>query len=35
MKISQLLSLTKQLSYFTKQNLALALGKEGEDLALI
>lgn len=32
MKINQLLTILKQLPYFTKQNLPLALNKEGEDL---
>lgn len=32
MKIKKILEILKQLPYFTKQNLPLALGKEGEDL---
>lgn len=32
MEIAKLLTTVKQLPYFTKQNLGLALGKEGEDL---
>ena len=32
MKISQILAILKQQPYFTKQNLGLALDKEGEDL---
>lgn len=32
MQIAELLATVKQLPYFTKQNLGLALGKKGEDL---
>lgn len=32
MKINQLMAVIKKLPYFTKQNLSLALGKEGENL---